>query len=387
MSSMFLNKTLLVTILSCTVHYGFLIKPSYSQNLIKLPKEARPNPREAPIIKPAPPTFGRENAPPSFEKVNPSEQFEIYRLNTGDGIGISVPLFPEFSTVTTLDLEGNVIMPILGRVSLAGLTTSEAEAKIAYELGQKFLQEQPEVLVTLAASRPAQVSILGQVVRPGFYNFQAGSPLNVVLQAAGGTTQYADLRSIVVRRTLVDGTVLEQNIDLYTPLLTGQAIPSTFLQGGDIILVSELKVGEDRDYDRYLVAKSTLPQQNITVRVLAPLRARGGGGTRFGNLVLPNGSTFIDAISSLPALDNILIKGTVTLLRFDPEQKKIISQQLNARDVIRKGDISQNILLQDEDVIIVSRNLLGKVFNAFDQLTQPIRSVFGFRNFFEDVFQ
>lgn len=378
---MSLNKTLLLTILSCTVHYGLLIKPSYSQNLIKLPKEARPNPREATIIKPAPATFGRENAPPTFERVNPSRQFEIYRLDTGDGIGISVPLFPEFSTVATLDVEGNVIMPILGRVSLAGLTTSEAEAKIAYELGQKFLKEQPEVLVTLAGSRPAQVSILGEVVRPGFYNFQAGSPLNVVLQTAGGTTQDADLRSIIVRRTLVDGTVLEQNIDLYTPLLTGQEIPSTFLQGGDIILVSELKVGEDRDYDRNLVARSTLPQQVITVRVLLP----SGTGTALRNLSLPNGSTFIDAVASLPPDDNLLVDEDITLLRFDPEIKGVTSQKLDSRKVV-KGDLSQNVPLQDQDVIVVSRTLLGKVFNTFNVITQPIRSFIGFSRFFDFFF-
>lgn len=383
---MSLNKTLIVTVLSCTVNYILVISPTYGQKLIKLPKEARPDPAFSPRIKPSPPTFGIQNPPPTFNKINSEGQFNVYRLDTGDGINISVPLFPEFSAAGNVDEEGNVIMPILGRVTLEGLTTSEAEAKIAYELGQKYLQEQPEVLVALTAARPAQISILGEVSRPGFYNFQAGSPLNAVLQTAGGTTQKADLRSIIVRRTLVDGTIIEQEIDLYTPLLTGQQIPSPFLQGGDIVIVSDIKVGDDRDYDRGLVARSTLPQQVITVRVLAPIRARGGGGTTFRNLALPSGSTFIDAVSSLPAVDNLLIKGNVAVLRFDPEKGKVVTQKLNVRDVIRRGDISQNILLQDEDVIIVSRNLLGKIFNAFDQLTQPIRSVLGFRRFFDDVF-
>ena len=382
---MSLNKTLLLTFLSGAVNYGLLITPSYSQDLIKLPKEAQNNltPR---TLEPAPATFSPENPPPTLESSGSSQQFELYRLDTGDGVSITVPTFPEFNAVVTLDEQGEVIIPILGRVTLAGLTISEVEAKIAYELGQRFLQEQPEVLAILTLSRPAQITILGEVVRPGFYGFQAGAPLNVALQSAGGTTQEADLRSVKVRRTLVDGTVIEQDVDLYSPLLTGQEIPGIFLQGGDTIIVSRLKVGEDRTYDRSLVANSTLPQPTITVRILAPVSGRGGGGTTFGSIVLPNGSTFIEAISALPTFDNLLIKQEIALLRFDPETGKVVSQKLDAEDLIRDGDFTQNILLQDEDVIIVSRNLLGQVINAFDQITQPIRSVFGFRNFFENIF-
>lgn len=378
MSLMYLNKTLLLTLLSCTVNFGLLVNPSHGQNLIKLPKDAKPKPIEIPDSEANPATFGRENPPPSFDKTNSPQQFDVYRLDTGDGINVSVPLFPEFNSFVSLDAEGNAILPILGRVSLAGLTTSEAEAKIAYELGQKFLREQPEVLLTLTVSRPAQITILGEVARPGFYSFQAGSPINLVLQTAGGTTQTADLRSIIVRRTLVDGTVLEQEIDLYTPLLTGQEIPSVFLQGGDSIIVSDLKVGQDSDYDRNLVANSTLPQQVITVRVLLP----SGTGTALRNLSLPSGSTFIDAVASLPPEDGLLVDEDIALLRFDPETRNVTSQELDSREVV-KGDFSQNVALQDQDVIVVSRTLLGKVFNAFNIITRPVSTFLGFRRFFD----
>ncbi len=374
-----LNKTLLKIVLSHAISCGLLISPSYSQELIKLPKQAtETNSTATPNTEPANPTFNSQNPPPTFETINSPRQFNVYRLDTGDGISISVPLFPEFNALATLDPEGNIIIPILGRIALSGLTTTEAEAKISYELGQRFLQQQPEVLVTLNVSRPAQITILGEVVRPGFYNFQAGVPINGVLQTAGGTTQEADLRSVVVRRTLVDGTVLEQKIDLYTPLLTGQHIPSVFIQGGDTIIVSQLQVGEDRNYDRDLIANSTLPQQVITVRILFP----SGTGSALRNLNLPNGSTFIDAVASLPPDDNLLIDEDITLLRFDPETRGIISQTLDNREVV-KGDISQDVMLQDQDVIVVSRTLLGKVFNTLTIITQPISTFFGFRRFFD----
>ena len=142
-----------------------------------------------------------------------------------------------------------------------------------------------------------------------------------------------------------------------------------------------MKVGEDRDYDRNLVARSTLPQQVITVRVLLP----SGTGTALRNLSLPNGSTFIDAVASLPPDDNLLVDEDITLLRFDPEIRGVTSQKLDSRKVV-KGDLSQNVPLQDQDVIVVSRTLLGKVFNTFNVITQPIRSFIGFSRFFDFFF-
>ena len=57
---------------------------------------------------------------------------------------------------------------------------------------------EPEVFVVLTSPRPAQINILGEVVRPGFYSFVSGSPLNVALSAAGGSTEDADLRTVIV---------------------------------------------------------------------------------------------------------------------------------------------------------------------------------------------
>jgi polysaccharide biosynthesis/export protein len=349
---------------------------SIASGLLPLAVYSQTSLQPKPIVPP------RTHTPPDSPQSDRTlEQFQVYRLDTGDGLNISVPLFPEFSAVVTIDPQGDVIMPILGRISLAGLTLNEVEAKIAYELSDRFLQEPPEVFASLTAPRPAQISILGQVVKPGFYGFISGSPLTAALLAAGGSTDDADLRSITVRRTLVDGSQIQQNVDLYTPLITAKALPDISLQGGDVIIVNKLKLGEDRNYDRTLVAQTTLPQQTIQVRVLVPAST----GTAFRNLVLPNGSTLIDAISSLPPDDNLLIKEEIALLRFDPKTGKIDTQQLNTQDVIQ-GSIAQDIPLQNEDVIVVSRTLLGKIFNAFNVITQPIRTLFGFRSFINDVF-
>ena len=380
------KKLFLSTGLLCLLNYTALAQLVRAQVPIKLPEENRPQTREVIRDDSSAPTFNGVTPPlepqeiPSFDPIN-SPELNTYRLDSGDGVSINVLLYPEFSTVGNIDAEGNLTMPILGRISLAGLTIPEVESKVAYELGNRFIKEPPEVLATLTLTRPAQITILGEVVRPGFYGFVAGSPITQVLQTAGGSTKKADLRSVVVRRNLRDGTVLEQKVDLYSALIEGKSLPQVFLQGGDTVIISQLQPGEDTNYNQSLVARTTLPQQAINVRVILP----SDTGTAVRNLVLPNGSTFVDAVASLPAGDPLLLKQRVALFRFDPDTGEVVSQTLDTREVIQANS-AQNVPLEDEDVIVVGRTLLGKVFNGFNVITRPIRSFFGFRSFFNNVF-
>ncbi len=317
-------------------------------------------------------------SPPVYSPNNSqSRQIQTYRLDIGDQIGVSVPDFPEFNSAGPVDPDGNFLVPILGRIPVLGLSLDEVQTKIRLELGRKYLREEPEVIAVLTAPRPVQLTVLGEVLRPGFYSIAPNTPLAQVLLAAGGGTPRADLRSIVVRRVLVDGTVLEEKLDLYTPLVKGERLPDMRLQGGDAVIVSKLEAGQETGYNRTLVAKTTLTQQTLTVRVLAPLLP---SGIALRNVSIPSGSTFLDVVASLPVSDRLRINvDEVSLLRFDSAKGGIVSQTLSPVAAVR-GDISQNVPLEDQDVIIVSRTLLGKIFAAFNIITQPIRDITSFTN-------
>ena len=329
-----------------------------------------------------PSTFGDEDIPPGTSQpplfdVRTSEQFNLYRLAIGDSVNVSVLDFTEFSFGGVIDPEGRIRVPFLGEISIVGLTLDEVETKVAYELGQRYLQEPPEVIAVLAGPRPVQLTILGEVTRPGYYFFGAGITLNNVITGVGGSTPQADLRSIIIRRPLVDGTVLEERVDLYTPLIEGSRLPEFRLQGGDTVIVSKLDPTQ-KDYDRILISKTNLAQPTIIIRVLVPIAPIG---LAVRNLTLPNGSTFIDAVASLPPNIPLITKEEVTLLRFDPEQGKVVTQGLNPIKTVENLDVTQYVTLQNEDVIVVSRTLLGKVLAAFRVITQPIRDVLGLSNF------
>lgn len=355
-----------------------------------------------------------------------------YRLGIGDGISVSVQRFPELSFQAVINPEGNIVVPLLGTVSLQGLTLEEAQAKIRLglnryvvdpvivlalatqrqdlsfqalispegnivvpqvgtvslqgltleeaqekiRLGLSRILPDPIVVVSLVGARPVQVTISGEIFRPGIYPINSPTPrVADALLISGGSTLNADLRQVQIRRKLMDGSVVSQTIDLYATLQNGGSIPNLRLQDGDAIVVPRREVGNDDGYDRNLVARSSLATPQIRVRVLN--YAAGGISTQ----ALPNGSTFIDALGGVN-LDTANLR-SIALVRFDPERGKAITQKLDAKKALG-GDASQNVPLQDNDVIVVGRNLVGRITNLLSTITQPFFNVQSFLRFFDN---
>ncbi|BAY90677.1 MULTISPECIES: polysaccharide biosynthesis/export family protein [unclassified Tolypothrix] len=280
---------------------------------------------------------------------------------------------PDLSFQAAINPEGYIVVPQVGTVSLQGLSVEEAQEKIRLSLSRVLVD--PVVVVSLAAPRPVQVTISGEVFRPGIYSISSTIPrVADALLTSGGTTMNADLRQVQVRRRLVDGSVISQNIDLYTALQNGSSLPNTRLQDGDAIIVPRREIGSDDGYDRNLIARSTLAVPQIRVRVLN--YAAGG----IANQVLPNGSTFVDALGGI-SLDTANLRD-IALVRFDPERGQAVTQRLDAKKALG-GDGSQNVPLQDNDVIVVGRNLIGRITNALTTITQPFFNVQSFIRFFD----
>lgn len=324
------------------------------------------------LYAPVPPLGYPEQAP---QFTSPAE-FNRYVLGIGDSIAATVERFPELNFSSQIDLQGNILVPLVGKLQIAGLTPEEVQ-----DLLQRRFSEfvaAPRVTVVLAGLRPATITIAGEVLRPGFYSLAPGAQLTTALQAAGGTSNTADLRTIIVRRRAADNSIIEQQIDLFTPLQNASALPDVRLRDGDAVVVLRLEVGTTRDYDPSLAARSTLAQQQITIRVLSYPQGR------IGNLNLANGSTFVDALSSLaPSLDTANLR-QIALIRFDPERGEVVTQRIDGRSALM-GDASQNVPLQNEDVIVVGRSLIGRIEYALGLVTRPFRDFLDFRRFFQDV--
>ncbi|MEM0980161.1 MAG: polysaccharide biosynthesis/export family protein [Cyanobacteria bacterium P01_H01_bin.58] len=315
----------------------------------------------------------------SLDSLMPAPQappsFEAYRLGPGDSFFVNVRRFPELSFQATLDIQGNVIVPLQGILSLQGLTLQEAESLLTQVYNQYVVN--PEVSLTLVAQRGVEVTIVGEVVRPGFYPLTSPQ-ISTALLSAGGTTRQADLRQIQIQRR---GTPQPEVVDLFTPLKEGQEIPDVALQDGDVIVVERRDPSALDEYDPDLVARSTLAQPLITIRLLN-YGARGGGSLTA--LELPNGSRFADALVRIGLSTDASNLSKIGLVRFDEEAGQAITTTLNGREAFQ-GNPSENPPLQTNDVIIVNRSVLARVTYALSTFTQPFRDVLGFLLFFDSL--
>jgi polysaccharide biosynthesis/export protein len=311
----------------------------------------------------------------------PNTAFDDYRLGPGDGIFVGVQRFPDLSFPATLDIQGNVVLPLAGTLNLTGLTLEETRDTI-FNLYNQYVVN-PDVSVILTTQRPVEVTVVGEVPRPGLYPLQAPQ-LSVALLTAGGSTTLADLRLVQVDRPLEGGDILSRTIDLFTPLLEGEPIPQVRLQDGDVVTVPRLAPEDVESYDRALVASSTLARPEITIRVLNRAAGARGGEARFGAINLRNGSRFLDALAVAGVNPDVAAYNRIAVLRFNPETGSADTIVVDAAAAVN-GDLTQNIPLQENDILVVDRNLLARVSYALNTFTQPFRDVLGFLLFFDSL--
>ena len=108
-------------------------------------------------------------------------------LGMGDMVRVSVFRNPELTTEARVSERGTILFPMIGEVNVAGLTPSQAGARIADKLRSGKYVVNPEVTVSMMQVNSRQVSVLGNVVKPGRYPLDSTTAqLTDVIALAGG---------------------------------------------------------------------------------------------------------------------------------------------------------------------------------------------------------
>jgi len=108
-----------------------------------------------------------------------------YLLGPDDQVEISAPELSEFGNKPArIDGDGDVQVPLVGRVHLAGLTAQQAEKELDKVL-RTYIRD-PQVVVNVSEVRSQPVSILGAVNTPGVHQVQGHKALLEMLASAGG---------------------------------------------------------------------------------------------------------------------------------------------------------------------------------------------------------
>jgi polysaccharide export outer membrane protein len=175
-------------------------------------------------------------APPSTTGVSAPAG---YILKPNDQIAVEVFGEDDLRAGGRLNPEGNLSVPLLGSVHLAGLTLTQAVSKLTELYGRDYLVN-PKVNVSLLSYARQRFSILGQVNRPGTYEMPDTSPGGIdLLEAiamAGGYTRIAAPERITVRRQNGSGDqVLKVNAKRFTKGSGGGFL----ILPGDAITVGE----------------------------------------------------------------------------------------------------------------------------------------------------
>ncbi len=109
-----------------------------------------------------------------------------YRLGAGDVVKITVYNQPDLTMETQIKDTGQITFPLIGDVPIGGLDKGAAEALIATRLKDGGFVKQPQVNLLVVQYRSQQVSVLGQVAKPGRYPIDSVTSLVDLLALAGG---------------------------------------------------------------------------------------------------------------------------------------------------------------------------------------------------------
>ena len=124
-----------------------------------------------------------------------------YVLGSRDSINVHVvdliEIDPKQLGAIRIDEQGNIVLPLAGRIHAAGLTVEQLEKEVAGRLSK--IMKDPEVNVSVAEYREHPVSVLGAVKNPGVYQITGRKTLYEVLSLAGGLNPDASNRVKITR--------------------------------------------------------------------------------------------------------------------------------------------------------------------------------------------
>lgn len=156
-----------------------------------------------------------------------------YTVGEGDLLRINVWKEAEISQNVAVRPDGNISLPLVSEVRVAGLTPRQIQELITEKL--KSVLTNPQVTVTVTEVRSKMVYITGEVGKPGAYAVVAPTNVLQLIARAGGLTQFANRKDIYILRGGDRTSRMRFN---YKEVVKGKnAEQNLILQPGDTVVV------------------------------------------------------------------------------------------------------------------------------------------------------
>jgi polysaccharide biosynthesis/export protein len=165
---------------------------------------------------------------------NPLELVPPMRIGPGDDLEISVFGLPELTERLRVGNSGEVSLPLIGKLQLAGLSNDQAQAVIEARLADGDFVNNPHVSVYVKEYTTEGITLSGEVNKPGIYSALVGHRLVDLIQAAGGFTAKAGKTVTISHRSDPKHPIV---VALSNDADTGQS--NVELVPGDTVVVSK----------------------------------------------------------------------------------------------------------------------------------------------------
>lgn len=241
-------------------------------------------------------------------------------IGSGDLLEISVYGAPDFSKQVRVAETGEISLPLIGTVHVAGLTIHDAELLVQRSLADGGFFTDPQVSIFAREYATQGISVLGEVQRPGIYPLPGQRALFDALSAAGGVTPRAGNTITITHRSRANEpeTVRLPPDETLPPGSNVAVLP------GDTIVVSKAGIV-------YVVGDVRLP----------------------GGFVLDNSSlTVLQAIAMAQGANTTAKLDNTILIRKTPEGRQEIPILLSRVMAAKSPDVN----LQADDIVFVPRS-------------------------------
>lgn len=248
-------------------------------------------------------------------------------IKPGDIVSVTVLGEPDLTKKFVVDQDGNITMPLVQQVHIAGLTTAQAIVEITTQL--KKMIKNPQVSIDQVEPGKLQITVSGEVKNPGILALASGAKLIDAITAAGGYTPNADLSKVSLSH--MGPNPVATTIDL-----------SKFLLGGDVSVNVALAMGDT------IQIPTKVTNTIGSVSVLGAVR-------QSGTQPITQGMTVREAIMAAGGPTEFADTMNVTV-RHDGATENMPVDYAKAA----QGDPNANILLRPGDTVYVAaRQQLG----------------------------
>ena len=251
-----------------------------------------------------------------------------YKVGGTDVLSITVYEEPDLSKeAVRVSGKGLISFPLIGRLTVAGLTTTEIEKLIAEKLAQQQYLLNAHVAVMVTGYKSKHFFVLGEVSTPGSHPLQARERVMDALSKVGGVEEEKASNRVMLIRTFNPDTPEEKKIvidfSLVDLLKMGDQISNLYLQDRDVLYFIPVEqfyiIGQVKGPGSY-----NMPEHDLTL---------------------------VEAIGMAGGFTRIASRNSTRIIRVEDGVEKIIKVKVD--EITSAGKKIQDVVIKPGDIIVV----------------------------------